>query len=504
MLRAPNHSVIVVNFKIFFTLRILRSSDIVMDAYQESTSIDYESTDTTDQASNNRQPQGGNEDQFNFVLQPDSNVIMSPIEPANDIKTTILDLNDDCLLEIFSSKLLNPLDLCALAETCMRFNRLTQYACPRYFKNGIGYYGCIYKFLSNNHSNYTSTRRSAERILQTFGPCFSTVSMQQDPAVVNWVVRHCSNDDSALKTLEMHRFSIDESVVTELRSIFRRLMALHITSSNIRTDTYTDFSCAKLVELGIVNVANCDLIFNNTFPMLQRFTFADDEYDGTAALTFIGRHNSLKTLTLDARLLYRMYDFKHVISHSCKELEELTLRKFDSRNIAPDFSSVEGPTKLTLLSLTLGYQNYSHIVALLRTYKSLEIVKLSMGLLEGNVHGVLAALSELRNLRELHLTNCFYKRTAWTILNRLKKLCLFDSMFPFPSDVLLSVINELPNLDELEIRTEFALSEEEFSEIVKIVERRTKVLMITSRIEFSKNFLKNCNRNGKIKLIKLD
>lgn len=431
---------------------------------------------------------------MNAMLQTDGNVFVSQIEPTNTTGTNILDLNDDCLLEIFSSKLLTALDLCILAETCTRFKRITQYACPKYFEVGADSYG----FFSKNQSTYT-TERAAQRILKTFGPCFSTVSMQRhDLVAVDWVAKHCS----ALKMLKIYRFVIDESAVLKLRSIFRQIVALHITSSLVTAGTKID--CTRLIELEIVDVLGCDAIFNNTFPTLQRFTFADDNYSGTTALAFIGRHNGLRTLSLDTKSLYRMHDFTHVIDNSCRELEKLTLRKFNNFYVAPDFSSFKGPAKLKILDVNLGYKHYSHIVALLQGFKSLEIVKLSMGLFHDDVRGVLVALSELEHLRELHLKNCYYERTPWSVLSRLKKLCLFDSMFPFPSNVLFSIISGLTNLHQLEIRTEFALNEEEFSEIVKIIERRTHALTIKSRIDFSENFSKNCNKNEKIKLIKLD
>lgn len=431
------------------------------------------------------------------MFQTGNNVTVLPIETTNAIN--LQDLNDDCLLKTFSSNLLTPLDLCSLAETCVRFKQLAQRVFPRYLQFQGDYNG--YKFVSKNDvANYT-TQRDAKRIFKIFGSCLSTISMHWDDlTAVSLVAKHCNG--GVLSVLKIHQFGINEKRGVKLAPIIRQLLVLHIATSSIGMKL--DISGDSLIELKIAKVEGCDEIFNNTFPNLERFTFEDNDYNGSDALTFIGRHKKLKTLDLDSKCIYRMYDFAHTIGNDCKQLEELTLRKFSSLHIALDFSNQTGPTKLKMLDVNLGFKYYSQIYALLQTFKSLEIVKLSSGLFREEARSVLVALSELPNLRELHLINCWYKHTQWKLLSRLKKLCLVDSFLPFPTIDLLKIVRGLANLDELEIRNPYSLSEEELSEICEITERRTNVLTLKYKFDFSEDFLKNCNEKARINLIKLD
>lgn len=66
---------------------------------------------------------------FYFIFQKRDATTKSPVEPCNTkAGTQLQDLNDDCLLEIFS-KVRNIMDLCYIAEVCKRFRSITQSVC---------------------------------------------------------------------------------------------------------------------------------------------------------------------------------------------------------------------------------------------------------------------------------------------------------------------------------------------------------------------------------------
>ncbi|XP_037027673.1 uncharacterized protein LOC119068247 [Bradysia coprophila] len=454
-----------------------------MDAHHETSRIDGRLTD-----------------------QEDNTDIALPMEVIpNTTCTNLVQLNDFCLLEIFSKNCLTPLDLCSLAETCTGFKRITQAVFPREFKIVVGpkcdYYTREYKFQSKNYSRDHISQEDVKRILTNFGSFLSILTMHDsDPIVTNLVAKHC--DDGSLKRIEIFAIRIIEDLRVEFEKIFQRLMA--ISFHGVYTEhrfgvADIQFKCDSLLELEVVYMDCCNAILKNTFPKLERFCFKQSNDEGSdTLLKFIGRHKHLRALEWHTGFSISFRDdFARAIGNSCKELEELTLRSCQNDKTL-DLSKLHNLTKLRMLDFEIFSDVNNQLVTLLQALKSLEIVKISNMDVKAEV---VDALSQLQHLYELHLIGCSFSSIPWPMFPRLTKLRLINHAFT--TKEFVNIISQLTNLEELEIYdwdSNYLLSEKLYSKIGKIVDQRPNELTLKCRFRFGENFLKY----QKIKLIKLN
>lgn len=100
-----------------------------------------------------------------------------PIELTNTTGTYLQDINEDCLIEIFSLKSLSLMDLCSIAESCSRFQLISQRLFPknlRVYGKGHGLYDVASsEYLNNNDLS----SQAIERILKNFGSFLSEISI---------------------------------------------------------------------------------------------------------------------------------------------------------------------------------------------------------------------------------------------------------------------------------------------------------------------------------------
>lgn len=446
---------------------------------------------------------------------------VAPIQLSSETEMKLQDLNEQCLLEILSSKSLTRDDLSSLAQTCKLFKGLIQRIFVNEFEMKIGYNERDYKFTSNNHSECNESVQDVERILRNCGQNLSSLIIHRNNSVVNdLIAKYCGA--GTLKRLELFTLKCTADLKVKFSSIYRHLLVLSIRECIVyKNVTVQQFNCNSLVELNIVNVQNCCAILENTFPNLERLTFEQIGCDGRRftygrsrsdgreiLLAFIGRHTTLKTIKLDVNFEFRIQSLVHSIDR-CTELEELVLRNFYSSESELDCTELEGMTKLRTLDVDIGdSSNYGHLISLLKVFKGIETFKLSTGgLFYNNDCGFLLALARLKNLRKLYLTNCPFQSTIWTKLYLLCKLHFVIHTDPYHGTYIQNIISQLSNLEELRIdakREGSLLSERDFYEIVRTVARRSNVLTLKCRFNFSENFVKDCNQNGKINLIKLE
>lgn len=426
------------------------------------------------------------------------------IEMSNTAGMHVQDLNEHCLLTIFSNDALSAMDLCSLAETCKRFKRLTQRAFPKEF--GIartGYSDDIYFFGSNKRSKFYN-EKDVERILRHFGFRLSTLSINEsNQTVVDLVAKHCGN--VTLKRLEIHGMKGTEQL--QLKSISQRVLGLSfmgcdffVTPSHICFDT--------LIELELINSIGCTAILEKYFPNLQRFIFrcylrSTDNSDNSSPMTaFIGRHKCLRLLTLSGSEKYYNSELIDTICQ-IEDLEELTLRWV--KKPFHIFHRMSLP-KLKQLDVNISFDNYNQVIALLQASPSLE--RLILSCLDDVSPHVFEVLSQMQNLSELTLAFYPFEHIPWKMLTKLKKLSLFAHVRANgASENFLNLIRELENLEELEFYATgdgFVLSESDFAEVVRMVEPRPNVL--TLKCDYIDNFddmnmSKNCDE--KVKLINL-
>lgn len=446
---------------------------------------------------------------WNHSFQADDNFVSLPVELVDTTGLCLLNLNDHCLLEIFSSSSLTLMDLCSVAETCTRFKALAQRSFTKKFcieRNN----GDIYKFISKK-SRSDITEDEIERILKSFGHnLYAYSSHGEDAIVMNAVPKYC--DGGTLKELTFCGMDCTVDFIVKFKSIFRQLFVLTIRECKVHEDISTvQLNFDSLIELNVIRVEGCDAIFKKTFPKLKSFRFDDATCSigrGDILSMFIGCHPFLSSLRMDRCCLLGNNDLAYTVGNSCNDLVNLTLRNTRKHKTLVNFSKLKDLKQLKVLYISIDPTEFDNLFALLSTLKSLEIVKVfreySSSCLFSDVDQLIKRpiLTELTNLRELHLIGCRRSyQLPWKMLRHLRKLYVFDSTC---QTELPYIIDQLENLEELEIGDlRSVLSEEDFVEIVRICKGRPNVLTVKCRMFKSCKYLKNCDENGNVKLINL-
>lgn len=409
------------------------------------------------------------------------------ITKKNTTGTYLQQLNDDCLLEIFSARSLTTMDLCALGETCTRFQQIT----GRLFKKQFCIKVCNsgdYEFKLRKYS-CGNRAHDAERIFKNFGSMLSaiTISTLSSAAVgrlyfaLNLVSTYCG---VTLECLTIDGMTIPVDLTVKLKPIFKQLQMLELRDVSILSDKTLLAEFDSLIELRLINVRNDSALLENIFPQLKRFTLKQltyfSDYADIDLSTFISRHTNLKTLDIAADL----HDciILQVIGNSCTELEELSVK--------------------------LGSPILASCLLPLQALKQLKNLKLFGAQCEN-----LEFIPALTKLHELHLhvriPLDFYKELA--SLTELPKLHIYCVVGADGLDVV-DIITQLINLEELAIcrapsanrsSKGFVLDEKMFSKIVNVVKRRPNVLTLKCKFNFS-NHLENFDEYQMVRLIRLN
>lgn len=383
-------------------------------------------------------------------------------------KLRITDLNDDCLIEIFSKKSLSLMDVCSLGETCKRFQPISQRVFSKNCSINMtneGRYDVVSRKLLQSE-NLPS--QNIERILKNFGSFLSEVSISHYQSrenveascfVLKLVSEHCVEN---LVTLRIHSLIIPAFPTVKLNQIFKRLQILDLQYVTIEDDRMLFAELDSLVELRVRWVENCSAMLENIFPKLKRFTHWGTHQVDQLLLTFISRHTSLVTLEIDhSSDESNTLKFLHVIVNSCKELEELEL----------DI----GRTTASLLTL--------------QSLQSLNVLKLWWVSCED-----FKFMSALTRLRELHLISCDLPNDIqqFAVLSRLTRL----HIKPYGSINVVGISRLLTHLEDFTISGIFVLDEERFSKIVAVVKGRPHALTLRCLCSFdSKSRSRDGNQN---------
>lgn len=386
-----------------------------------------------------------------FCFQPnDENKL--PIELSTKTCTNLQDINEDCLLKIFSVESLTLLDLCSLAETCSRFQQIVR----RYFPvtlevtlDGIGY-----SIVSSKYSNSNLKRTwkgkflddGIEKILKNFGSTLREIRirghenenyMDESSFLLNLMSKYCvdhlrSTDDN-METAEV--------LTVKSKPTFNRLQVLILIKISIESgfDSFADFD--SLTELKVEFVKGYTSILETIFPKLQRFHLKVGQIDEFLFQSFISCHSKLRTLQVHT---YAPVSDKILqgICDSCQVLEELNFK------CGNELFERQRVLQLSFIGRRFRLRRNS------------------------------------QKAQFLHLT-------------KLRKLCIRGMR---DMDVV-DIIRQLINLEEFEVGN-FTLNEETFAEIDKIVNDRSKVLTLSCDFDFFYNS-KNSGEDQKIKLVKL-
>lgn len=213
---------------------------------------------------------------------------MEPNGPP--LATSILDVDDDCLYNIFDR--LSVMDLCATAETCTRFRRIAREAFRRKYDSLRVNAGSSRHFM--RHRELSPIAYKMLRMLKTFGSVMVDlkiiISRHRDHQnnVADILFANCT----ALESLSLQEYSVpdDPQRIAAMRSLFGKLKKLVLIQVNIGVrDESPDDGGRTITENGNVlnvfdecqslchlEVHQCEgfsnrLLFSSTFPSLEHF-----------------------------------------------------------------------------------------------------------------------------------------------------------------------------------------------------------------------------------------
>lgn len=411
---------------------------------------------------------------------------------TNTFRTSLQDINDDCLLELFSSKYLDPMDLCSLAETCTRFKLIAQRLFPKSFS--IKHYlEDDYNFQLGDYSGTWKSAHNINRVFKNFGSCLSTISISSLPNVLHLVAMHC---DDTLNSLKIVSINVPDALTVKLKPIFKHLQKLVIAYATIDANLFA--SCDSLIELKVVS---CTAILVNYFPKLERFSYQNIESNKSFHIQFlltkfISCHKSLKAIYVYV-LDNEENSILGAISNYCKELEKLEMKISNDH----EYPNLQNLNQLRELKLFCGNSSIrKQGIRQLRKLKSLEILKVCQ------LSVTIPDLSSLTNLHELHLSTSYgsIKANELPLLTQLRKLHIYD----LSSDInVLDIIKRLTSLEELKIHETKekmgVLTEKLFTEIVNFVKGRSTVLTLICKFNFC-YYSNYCDENRRVRLLLID
>lgn len=177
-------------------------------------------------------------------------------------KSSLFDLNDDCIHEILSAECLSEMDLCSVAETGPRLKGIAGRIFRKKHKT------CDLNKLSKNEAT------SAQRIMKNFGSVVTHLRIpghRFNEQATNEILDSLAKCSNNLKSLDLSRFNIPENFAAKLRPLFNNLQKLKMKACTFNGASKELFAhCGSLVELEL-NDGYFEFIAENTFPKLESF-----------------------------------------------------------------------------------------------------------------------------------------------------------------------------------------------------------------------------------------
>lgn len=438
------------------------------------------------QVDDEQQHQGNNEQQVKtkyFLLSLYRTVwfwganVFSFFEQAYQSTFTLLELNDDCLREIFRDKGLDAKTQCAIADTCGRFKRIILEVAP---KNII---------LPNcNATTFTSPSRLMRRFFGLFGERATSFSIEFDYA------HHRNTAGEFIKDswnfIRRYRNNKSPELVFYVRINGQLAIKVEPGVMWMRGPRYYGndnaliMNCNSLNRLDILEVFHDWEILKHFYPKLKHLSYEmlTKEFKSMFAVTeFFSRHSTLESISLwiskvgfSGRGGVVRRNLLHAIGKSCILLEDLKVN-VGQTDIIDDLVQHANATN------TFGFEAEIHP---LRNLTSLQRLTLT------NIHDSFECFKPFTQLHELTLHNCLlpgdYNEFRFLVpLRRLRILSQFLVNPALGHPYVIGMVKELTNLNYLKIfNARFVLDLSTYREIVETVRNRSGNLTLECEINF--------------------
>lgn len=344
-------------------------------------------------------------------------------------KFTFLDLNDDCLLEIYDHLGVN--DLCAVSKVCKRLKTTSEFYFPRKYKK------LDFAELKDAKDEFVA-KKNVKIVLSRFGKLITSIEVsnellnrrefgQQD--ILRYIAKFCA---STLYELEMYGFA---DSAPGIASSLNEMISLKSLSMNSLHS----------------NFIHSPAISDNIYPALEKFE-SFNEFEMADVYEFIENHKHLKKLSLcdnSHRANSEESMFFTIIAEQLTNLQELTISAL--------FTSQSQAFLGNILSLIELKQ--LKIFKLLWFWKS--IATLFNGMTSNGIQ-----------LEHLHLVLGWMDDETMNAIAQMKtlKMLTFYDVSCLNDKHIIKFAQELPNLNELHIYTGMHITEHALQEVVRFAE----------------------------------
>lgn len=239
----------------------------------------------------------------------------------------ILDLNDDCLCEIF--RLLSPPDLLFIADTCSRFRFNAEKAVARS-------HGDIDLSTWSPAKRNTLDMQQISRFLKKFGSNLTGISCQfifldkgkNSERMISLISEYC---DKSLKSLRLSKFAIERSSAPKFQAVFANMNILDLKNCSLKLPIGTQLlpSLSKLTRFTLNGSTNITLeAFTLVQSKLEYLYLGESALDNvTQVENFLRNQSQLRELVLYTEC-YEKIKSKRVlnaVAEFCAGLRKLTL-----------------------------------------------------------------------------------------------------------------------------------------------------------------------------------
>lgn len=411
------------------------------------------------------------------------------VDWAVEMVHNLLDVNEDCLIKIFTN--LTVPELADVASTCTRFQTIARDVFSFRLKSNT--LDIDMECCQPSHAEDLAHRRQTAAILRNFGDMLTKlkitfVSMGREKfhntCVFNAMVNYCTGELDRLELRNCKYLDRDEVKVIDARELFRNVKDLVLdVSFAVNSSFLSDAKQLTRISLQWISPMNVVKYLSNDYPQLQSLTL---KFFGTSQIdinAFLKRHRNLIEMELHGG---QGYDFSSFYEY-CSMLSKLTIWNCRDSDILP----IANLDKLTAFKLSIGYGGQSPI-NLLKTSKSSETVEelvllYSRRLLNDDAMDLMTAFARFTNLK--HLSFIFSENTTddlLAVLHHLTKLQVLSIGGPHRSvtgNGLVDMVGHLPDLRQLTMHpgysdTRIQLKKSTYLQISKICRTRNKKLVI--------------------------
>uniref|UniRef100_A0A8D8ESK6 F-box/LRR-repeat protein 2 n=2 Tax=Culex pipiens TaxID=7175 RepID=A0A8D8ESK6_CULPI len=305
---------------------------------------------------------------------------------------TILQLNDDCLMTIFSE--VDLLDLLALKKTCTRFEGVCCDLLKRHKKLDLDNVCPKKTYL---------TMLDAKNILMELGPFAEHLIITRDTfakpgvRILYLIPKHCSN----LKELDIHDFTLKPNALKALEGVFKTLESLRLVNCGIADSIERSLGQAK--NLQRLDLSQNSEITGKCLKAVRNLKYLNLEscqnIQGKPFSTFSERNKTLEFLNINCCSRLTTEAVKSLVTNQL-ELQHLICNNLYDNVEPATMAMIAKLPKLTKVQFKINnFASIDHILQAFAESNQLEHLDLSDGIFTSVDYNLLCSLTALRELK---------------------------------------------------------------------------------------------------------